>query len=91
VVDWDAFELEPLASEIRSERPGPDAEKTVWAFEEALRIARLDPDLLQYLLVAVSCLLARAAGGTPRDVFEEYFRRSVSAEEWRERYLPLLS
>ena len=28
---------------------------------------------------------------TPRDVFEDFFRRSVGSEEWRERYVPLLS
>ena len=91
MVDWDELDIEKLASEIRSERPGPDAERTVWAFEEALRIARLDPDLLAYVLVAVTCCLARATGATPRDVFEDFFRRSVGSEEWRERYVPLLS
>lgn len=91
VVDWDELDIERLASEIRSEQPAPDAEKTIWAFEEVLRIARLDPELLDYVLVAVSCCIARAVGSTPRDVFEEYFRRSVGADEWRERYVPLLS
>lgn len=91
MLDWDALDLEQLASEIRAERPGPDAERTIWAFEEALRVARVDPELLEYVLVAVSCCLAREAGSTPRDVLEEYFRRSVSTEEWHQTYVPLLS
>lgn len=91
VVDWDGLDIERLASEIRSAQPAADAEKTIWAFEEALRIARLDPELLHYLLVTVSCCIARAGDSTPRDVFEEYFRRSVGADEWRDRYVPLLS
>jgi hypothetical protein len=91
VVDWDELDIERLADEVRAEQPGPDAEKTIWAFEEALRVARLDPGLLHYVLVAVSCCIARAEGSTPRDVFEAYFRRSVGADEWRERYVPLLS
>lgn len=91
MVNWDALDLERLASEIRSGRPGPDAERTVWAFEEARRVARLDPELLHYVLVAVSCCLARQLDSTPRDVFEDYFRRAVSADEWRERFVPFLS
>ena len=91
MVDWERLDIEKLASEIRSEQPGPDAEKTIWAFEEAVRIAQLDPSLLQYVLVAVTCCLARATGVAPRDVFEDFFRRSVGSEEWHERYAPLLS
>ena len=69
VVDWDELDIGRLASQIRCERPGPDAEKTIWAFEEALRIARLDPELLHYVLVAVSCCLARANGSTSARCF----------------------
>jgi hypothetical protein len=88
-VDWDGVELEPLARVLRAHRSGPDAERMIWAFEEALRVARLDPELLSYLLAATTCLLARLDDCAPRDVLEAFFRRSIPDEEWRERYLPL--
>jgi hypothetical protein len=62
----------------------------VWAFERALATARIDEHLLDYLLVAVVCLVAHAQSETPRTVLEQVFRRSVSDDEWRERYAPLL-
>jgi len=89
-VDWDTFDLEPLADEIRATRSAPDAERTLWAFEQALAAARVDEVLLEHLLTACLCLVARAADRSPRDVLELYFRRSVPDEVWRERYLPLL-
>jgi hypothetical protein len=89
-VDWDTFDLEPLAEEIRATRNGPDAERTIWAFEQVLAAARVDELLVEHLLSAAVCLVARAADRTPRDVLELYFRRSVPDEVWRERYLPLL-
>ena len=58
----------------------PDAEKPV---------ARIDDGLLDYMLVAVTCLLARATNESPRAVLEAYSRRSVADDEWRRRYLPL--
>jgi hypothetical protein len=88
-VDWDNFELDELERALRAHRSGPDAERTIWAFEEALRVARLDPELLPYLLAATTCLLARREDSSPRDVLEGFFRRSIPDEEWRERYLPL--
>jgi hypothetical protein len=88
-VDWDSFDLGGLAREIRATATAADAEKTIWAFEEALRVARIDPELLSYQLAAVSCLIARRDGGSPRDVFEAFFRRSVPDERWRKRFLPL--
>jgi hypothetical protein len=90
-VDWDAFTVERLASELRDERAGPDAERMIWAFEEAIRVARIDEELLDYLLVATCCLLARMDGSTPRDILETFFRRALTSEEWREHYLPLLT
>jgi len=90
VVDWDSFDLAPLAEEIRRTRSGPDAERTVWAFEQALSAAQVDEVLLEHLLTAALCLVARAAACSPRDVLELYFRRSIPDEVWRERYLPLL-
>ena len=89
VVDWDAFDLGQLAEQIRAHEEGPHAERAIWAFEEAVRAARIDERLLRYLLAATTCLIARLDECTPRTVLEVFFRRSVSDEEWRERYLPL--
>jgi hypothetical protein len=88
-VNWDSFDLEHLTGVLRHRPNDPDAEKTIWAFEEAVRIARIDDGLLGYQLAAITCLLARLEGSSPRDVLEMWFRRSVSDEEWRERLLPL--
>jgi hypothetical protein len=88
-VDWDRFDLDELAREIRAMAKAADAEKTIWAFEEALRVARIDPELLSYQLAAISCLIARRDGVSPRDVFEAFFRRSIADEHWRDRFLPL--
>ena len=89
-VDWDTLDLEALADELRATLPPAEAEKMVWAFEQALTVARIDGDLLRHLLAAVASLLARAEDSSPRDVFEAFFRRSVSDDEWRERYARLL-
>jgi hypothetical protein len=86
---WEDFDLELLAAEVRSTMPAPEAEKTIWAFEEALRVARVDEGLLEYLLVATVCLLAHCEGSTPRTILETFFRRSVSDEEWRSGYAGL--
>lgn len=88
-MDWDSFDLDALARAIRANGSGPDAERTIWAFEEGLRVARMDPELLSYQLAALTCLLARLDGCSPRDVLEAFFRRSIPDEEWRGRYLPL--
>jgi hypothetical protein len=90
-LDWDRLDLEALADELRATLPPADAEKMVWAFEQALAVARIDGDLLRYLLAAVASLLARAEESSPRDVFEAFFRRSVSDDEWRDRYARLLT
>ena len=87
--DWDQFDLEKLAEELRSDPGGAEGERMIWAFEEALRIARAGDDLLPHFLAATTCLLARAEQSTPRNVLEGFFRRSASDESWRERYLPL--
>ena len=90
-VDWHEFDLEPLAAEIRAETTAPDGERTVWAFDHALCAARVDEQLLEHLLAACVCLLARVEGCSPRTVLESFFRRSVPDEVWRERFLPLFS
>ena len=82
-------DLERLEAELRITLPAPEAEKMLWAFEQAAPFARVDDELLGYLLAAVACLVARHEDSSPRDVFEAFFRRSVPDEVWRERYLPL--
>ena len=52
--DWDTFDLEKLASELREDPGGAEGERMIWAFEEALRIARTGDDLLPHLLAATS-------------------------------------
>ena len=89
--DWHRLDLETLAGELRSTLPPAEAEKMVWAFEQALAAARIDGDLLRYLLAATASLVARAEGSSPRAVFEAFFRRSVSDEDWRERYSDLIA
>ena len=88
-VDWDDFRLERLAVELREDLSGPEAERMIYALEQALRLARSDEELLPHLLAATTCLLARVDGTTPRGVLEMFFRRSVSDQVWRERYVPL--
>jgi hypothetical protein len=85
-VDWDDFDFDPLVCELRERVGGPDGEKMIWAFEQAVSVARIDPELLDYMLAAVTCLLARATDRSPRDVLEAFSRRSVSDDEWQERY-----
>jgi hypothetical protein len=90
-IDWHELDLSALARELRATLPAAEAEKVIWAFEQALSTARIDGDLLRYLLAAVASLLATAEDSSPRTVFETFFRRSVSDEEWRERYAGLFA
>lgn len=85
-------QLDPTAlfDAIRERGPAADAERTIFAFERALELARIDSDLLEHLLVACTCLLAHDREESPRTILEQVFRRSVSDREWRTRYLPLL-
>jgi hypothetical protein len=89
--NWDEIDLEALHRELRNTLPSAEAEKMIWAFEQALGVARIDGDLLPYLLAATASLVARAEDSSPRTVFEAFFRRSVSDEEWRDRYAGLLA
>jgi hypothetical protein len=75
-VDWHEFDLEGLARQLRDDRDGRDAERTLWAFERVLEIARGDPELLHYVLTAAVCMVARADATTPRHVLDTYFRRA---------------
>lgn len=90
-VDWHEFELEALASELRSSLPPAEAERMIWAFERAVEVARVDGDLLRYVLAATAALVARVEDATPRTIFEAFFRRSVSDDEWRDRYARLIA
>jgi hypothetical protein len=90
-VDWHALDLEMLREELRATLAAAEAEKMIWAFERALDTARVDDELVDYLLAAAVCLRARSDGVSPRHVLETFFRRAVSDEVWRERYLELLA
>jgi hypothetical protein len=90
-LDWHELDLEALASELRATLPRAEAEKMLWAFERAVAVARIDGDLLRYLLAASAALIARAEDSSPRTVLEAYFRRSVSDDEWRDRYARLIA
>ena len=57
-MEWRDVEPEALFEAIRARGGAPDAERTVWAFERALTVARLDPELLRHLVVAAVCLVA---------------------------------
>jgi hypothetical protein len=86
---WESFDLGRLSDELRATLPASEAEKMVCAFEQAIAVARVDAELLSCLFAAAACLLARIDACTPRAVFEAFFRRAVSDDVWRERYLPL--
>lgn len=90
-MDWDNVDPSALFERVREGSLGPDAERTIWAFERALAAARVDAHLLDYLLVASACLIAHAEQVTPRTVFEQYFRRAVADDDWRDRYAPLFA
>ena len=89
--NWHELDLKALQEELRRALPAPEAEKMIWAFEQALSVARIEGDLLRYLLAATASLVARAEESSPRDVFESFFRRSVSDEDWRDRYAGFLA
>lgn len=87
-VDWELFDAEPLSEELRRSLGAADGERMVYAFEQVLGLARVDPEILPNLFAATACLLARDQGVSPRTVLEVYFRRAVSDEQWQDVYLP---
>ena len=87
-MDWADVDLQGLAEELHESTDG-DAERMVRAFDEVLRLVRDDPELLPSLVAASVSLTAFEEGTSPRHVLEQWFRRSVPDEVWRERYLPL--
>lgn len=90
-VDWHELDLEALAAELRATLPPAEAEKMIWAFDQAVGVARIEGDLLRYLLAATAALMARVEDSSPRTIFEAFFRRSVSDDEWRDRYARLIA
>ena len=88
-VDWDDFDFDLLIHELREGVGGPDGERMIWAFEQAVGVARIDPELLDYLLAAVTCLLARSTDRSPRAVLDAFSRRAVTDDDWHERYAEL--
>jgi hypothetical protein len=85
------MDLGTLFATIRERGPAPDAERAVWAFEQAIGVARIDADLVGHLLVACICLRALEEDTSPRTILEQTFRRAVSDGEWRERFAPLFA
>ena len=90
-MNWETIDPERLFDAIRTDGSTPDAERTVWAFERAISIARLEPELLRHLLIASVCMVAYEEGQSPRAVLEQFFRRSVSDAEWQDRFESLLA
>jgi hypothetical protein len=90
-LDWHELDLEALAAELRSTLPPAEAEKMIWAFDQAVGVARIEGDLLRYLLAATAALIARVEDSSPRTIFEAFFRRSISDDEWRDRYAGLIA
>ena len=90
-MDWHDLDADPLFDAIREQAPPPDAERMIWALERALRVARIEPGLLDHLAVAAICALAYRDGTTPRATLELLFRRAVDDDTWRDEYASLLS
>jgi hypothetical protein len=90
-MDWENVNSAPLFEELRNRLGGAEGERMIWAFERAFEVARIDETLLDYVLAAAVCLVARAHDSTPRAVLEQFFRRSVSDDTWRAHYAPLLA
>jgi len=88
-MDWEGLKLDRLARHLRGSLDTSQAERMIQAFEQAVRIAQLDAELLPHLLAATACMIAHEEASSPRTVLETYFRRSVSDERWRDLYLPL--
>ena len=90
-MDWDGVDTAPLFDVIREQAPPADAERMIWALEQILEGARVDPCLLDHLAVAAICALSYRDGETPRTVLEFLFRRAIDDERWREDYASLLT
>ena len=89
-VDWHDLDLGELSERLRAESSAPDADRTIWAFEQVLTIARGDPELLEFVLAAAVCLVARSDETTPRHVLKTYLRRAPTDARWHDELRPLL-
>ena len=89
-MDWHELDATALFETIREQSPPADAERMVWAFQQVLAAARVDPALLYHLAAAAVCAVAYRDRDTPRGVSEKLFRRAVSDERWQRDYQPLL-
>ncbi len=89
-VDWHQVDLGELAERLHAESSEPDADRTIWAFQQVLTIARGDPELLEFVLAAAICLVARSGETTPRQVLETYVRRAPTDARWYDEIRPLL-
>ena len=90
-MDWRDLDPTTLFDTIRAQAAPADADHMVWAFEQLLGAARIDPALLDHLAAAAVCAVAYRDRDTPRGVAEKLFRRSISDERWQRDYAPLLS
>ena len=88
-MQWDGFDLDPLAEHFRQTCTPSDASRMLYAFEQTIALAQRDPELLAHLFAAVASLIAYAEGTSPRTVLETHFRRAVTDEQWGDVYLPL--
>jgi hypothetical protein len=89
-VDWHSVDPGALFSTMRDQASPADAERMVWAFEQVLAAARIDPGLLDHVAAAVLCGLAYRDRTTPRDVAERLFRRSIGNDRWNAEYANLI-
>ena len=89
-MDWHELDATALFQTIREQAPPADAERMVWAFEQVLDVARVDPALLDHLAAAAVCTVGYRDGETPRGVSENLFRRAISDERWQSDYASLL-
>ena len=89
-MDWHELDPAALFSTVRGETDPADAERMIWALEQALSAGRVDPALLDHLAAAAVCAVAYRDGTTPRLVAEQLFRRAIADDAWRARYAELL-
>ena len=89
-MDWHEVDLSLLFETVRAQTPPADGERMVWALEQVLVGARIDPTLLDHLAVAAVCAVAYRDGETPRSVLDGLFRRAIADEHWESDYASLL-
>jgi hypothetical protein len=90
-VDWHDVDPGSLFAAIREGSPPADAERMIWAWEQVLAGARVDPSLFDHLAAAAVCGLAYRDLETPRTVLEQLYRRAIDDDGWRSEYAALLA